>query len=62
MKFCGNCRTGVKRQIHKICPECGDKLVDVPVNSCNCGFKPKAHHAFCIKCGEKLERKEVVVA
>ena len=62
MKYCIKCRTGKERQFGKFCFECGEKLVDVPTEDCECGYKPNSHNAFCIKCGKELKIKESKVA
>ena len=57
MKYCTKCQSGEKRQLDRICTKCGGNLINIPVNICKCGFKPKSYHAFCIMCGTKLEPK-----
>jgi hypothetical protein len=62
MKYCEQCKTGAERQFGTFCFNCGTKLVDVPVENCECGFKHHSHNAFCIKCGKALQLKGGTVA
>lgn len=59
MKYCAECKSGELRQVDKFCFECGNKLIDMPAENCECGQKPYNHNAFCIKCGKELKIKEV---
>lgn len=59
MKYCTVCKAPAKYPIDKYCRGCGNKIIDMPVEKCECGNIPKDFDRYCRNCGKQVKIKEI---